>query len=155
MGFFNDDRLAGQLKSSVGLELGFGTAIGSANSNFGWSSLGKPARLPGAVNSLARSAECRPAHRNPAQLRVCVYGARLLAHTCGNPPPPFLKLASKLPPTMRLAPWPYCGRRAGGGTAGPAGPPGSLIAVCVASVCGPSVRPGKSLAFCFFWNARA
>jgi hypothetical protein len=33
---------------------------------------------------------------------------------------------------------------AGDGTAGPAGPPGSLIAVCVASVGGQSVRPGKS-----------
>jgi hypothetical protein len=30
----------------------FGTAVDSANSNFGWSSLGKPARLPGAVDSL-------------------------------------------------------------------------------------------------------
>jgi hypothetical protein len=34
----------------------FGTAVDPANSNFGWSFLGKPARLPGAVNSLARSA---------------------------------------------------------------------------------------------------
>jgi hypothetical protein len=34
----------------------FGTAVDSANSNFGWSSLGKPARLPGAVDSLARGA---------------------------------------------------------------------------------------------------
>jgi hypothetical protein len=44
-----------------------------------------PARLPAAVNSLARSAECRPAHRNPAILLVCVHGIRPLARTSGNP----------------------------------------------------------------------
>jgi hypothetical protein len=39
---------------------------------------------------------------------------------------------------------------AGGGTASPAGPPGSLIALCVASVCGQSVRLEETLAFWFF-----
>jgi hypothetical protein len=52
------------IQTSDGSELIFGTAVGLANSNFGWSSLGKPARLPAAVHSLARSAECRPAHHS-------------------------------------------------------------------------------------------
>jgi hypothetical protein len=153
--------------------------------------------------------QARPPKPSPTALALAC--SLILAET---PPPTFLKLASKLPPTMRLhalAP-PHtllpararCGRLvlqdpaalrlrsgllsgpafcsllaranesfdclalegsapcghtvaagSGGGTAGPAGPPGSLIAVCVAGVCGPSVRPGKSLAFCFFWNARS
>ncbi len=46
--------LAGQLKSSVGSELGFGTATGSANSNFGWSSFGQ-ARSSAGGCKLARS----------------------------------------------------------------------------------------------------
>jgi hypothetical protein len=55
MGLFNDDRLAGQFKLRMDLSRRFGTAIDLANSNFGWSLLGKPAYLPAAVNSLSLS----------------------------------------------------------------------------------------------------
>jgi hypothetical protein len=90
MGFFNDDRLAGQLKSSVGSELGFGTAIGSANSNFGWSSLGKPARL-----RLSRLRLCAP----PSLLQpycMCAFMAHasslVPAETCLQPASNLLKI---------------------------------------------------------------
>jgi hypothetical protein len=95
-GLFNDDRLAGQLKSSVGAELGFGTAINSANSNFGWSLLGKPARLPAAVNSLAHSADCRPAHHS-FRPTACVRSGRSPARSyqrkpCLQPAPTVLEV---------------------------------------------------------------
>jgi hypothetical protein len=53
-------------------------AIDSANSSFGWSSLGKPTRLPAAVNSLSCSAECRPPLLQPYCLCAFMALARLL-----------------------------------------------------------------------------
>jgi hypothetical protein len=95
MGFFNDDRLAGQIKSSDGSELRFGTAIDLANSNFGWSSLDKPARLPAAVNSLSRSAECGPA-LNSFSPAACVRSWRSLARSASLAPPASLATCLQL-----------------------------------------------------------
>jgi hypothetical protein len=109
----------------------FGTAVDSANSNFGWSSLGKP----------ADDGDSAPAG--------VAEGAPLLhpQRPCGpqgssGPPPPQRPLRHPLRRSSLLR-MPQGPLR----TAGPAGPPGSLIAVCVASVSGPSVRPGKLFAF--------
>jgi hypothetical protein len=46
----------------------------------GWSSLGKPARLPAAANSLSRSATCRPAHHS-FSYTACVCSWRLPARS--------------------------------------------------------------------------
>jgi hypothetical protein len=140
-GLFNDDRLAGQFKLRTVFFI-FGTAVDSANSNFGWSFLGKPARLPGAVNSSSSAA-------------LAASAAALISSAPETAP------CSRARRRASTA-WPWRGpllgsvaAGAGGGTAGPAGPPGSLIAVCVASVSGPCVRPGKSFAFWIFWHARS
>ncbi len=159
----------------------FGTAVGSANSNFGWSLLGKPARLPAAVNLLARlqarppllQPYCvrpwrSPAHsyeRKPSLQPASNHAlARACTTACTSKPNKLQAKHSALAGAnesfdcLALEGSAPCGHTvaagAGGGTAGPAGRPGSLIAVCVASVSGPSVRPGKSFAFWMVFGTR-
>jgi hypothetical protein len=84
----------GLIDTSDGSELRFGTAIDLANSNFGWSSLGKPACLPAAANSLSRSAKCRPPHHS-FSATACVRSGRSPARsyqrkTCLQPTSNFL-----------------------------------------------------------------
>ncbi len=98
--------------------------------------LGKPARLPAAVNSLARSAECRPAHRN-ADLHhargVLLAGARERE----------LRLLG-LGGVRSLRP--HCGSRGWGRDCRPRGvaPPGRSLRcvwpVCAARLCGQENR---------------
>ncbi len=125
-----------------------------------------------------------PPNTPSALLLVCVHGTRPLTHTNGNPASnlhPTMRLlacttactcqpnklqakhsalarANESFDCLALKGSAPCGHTvaagAGGGTAGPAGRPGSLIAVCVASVSGPSVRPGKSFAFWIFFGTR-
>jgi hypothetical protein len=91
MGLFDDDRLAGQLKLRMELIWRFGTAIGSANSNFGWSSLGKPARLPG-LQTRSLTQHARPPLSSPtACVRVWHTQARS-GNPASNLPQFFLKL---------------------------------------------------------------
>jgi hypothetical protein len=114
MGLFNP--MGWSTQTSDGPELRFGTAIGSANSNFGWSSFGKPARLPAAVNSHSCFAECRPASP-PALLLVCVHGACPLARTSKD-------LAGARVRSIRE----HCGSRGWGRDCRPPKAPGSLCA---------------------------
>jgi hypothetical protein len=137
----------------------FGTAVDSANSNFGWSSLGKPADDgDSAPAGVAEGAPLLPARtRSGRAVLKDLQDLLLLSGPCGIRCGAHLRkarsvllqpllLAGARERELRLLGLggvhslrPHCGSRAGGGTAGPAGPPG---------VSGPSVRPGKSLAFC-------
>jgi hypothetical protein len=67
-----------------------------ANSKFGWSLMGEPARLPAVVNSLSRLAECRPAHHS-FSATACVRSWRSPARSyqlkpCLRPDPNFLDI---------------------------------------------------------------
>jgi hypothetical protein len=101
--------------------------------------IGQACLSAGGCNSLSRSAECRPAHLSFSPTACVSSWPSLLARA--NESFDCLALEGSAPCGHTVA----AGAR--GGTAGPAGPPGSLIAV--ASVSGPSVRPGKSLAIEF------
>ncbi len=97
MGFFNDDRLAGQLKSSVGSELGFGTANGQHK--FRMELIGQ-ARSSAGGCKLARSLSQLQARPPKPSSTACVRSWRSPARSHQQKP--------RIQPAPTSIPQPYC-----------------------------------------------